>query len=100
MYYTIKDSLKIFNIVYLILILVIIITSVIYYMQSGINLFFALCGISLGNLVPIYFINTIVYYTSKDGFGLSTRTFTILFFSMFLLRAFYLLYLISKYKVI
>lgn len=92
MFYTLKESLQKNSDIYVILIFTGIVLSVIVYVKTGINLIWPALYMLLNNLIILYLINKVVYWTSKDGYGLSYISFTRIFAIIYLVR----LFLITK----
>ena len=90
MYHTLKESLQKNSDIYVILVFTGIALGVIDYVKTGINLIWPFLYMLLNNFLIVYFINGVVYWTSKDGYGLSYTSFTRIFAVVYLIRLFIL----------
>ena len=94
MYHTLKESLQKNADVYVILVFTGIVLGIIVYVKTGLNIIAPFLFMLLNNLVFVYLINKIVYWTSKDGYGLSHTSFTRLYAIIYLIRLFLLVKII------
>ena len=90
MYHTLKESLQKNADVYVILVFTGILLGVIVYVKTGLNIILPFLFMLLNNLIFVYIINKIVYWISKDGYGLSYTNFTRLYAVIYLIRLFFI----------
>ena len=90
MYHTLKESLQKNADVYVILVFTGILLGVIVYVKTGLNIILPFLFMLLNNLIFVYIINKIVYWISKDGYGLSYTSFTRLYAVIYLIRLFFI----------